>query len=234
MPVDARDVPGGYWEGVFRRDRDFFGTSASALARWALPTVLRDLPGRSLVELGTGNGRDLVYLAAHGLVVAGVDLSSTATREANRRRSELRGEVPPRGWVVTGDVDDYLRESPTRSCDIVYSNLVLTLITEAARLQGLLRECHRVLRDDGYLVCSVRSRSDAQYGTGVPVGRDAFDFAPDGPRIRFFTESDLREAIGDAFDIVATREATDGDPGFPLTLWLAIATPRRTLGNQKE
>jgi tellurite methyltransferase len=66
-------------------DRYFWGTEPSALAREA--AALIHPPGRVL-ELGSGEGRDSVFLAARGLHVTAVEVSAAGIRKAARLARE--------------------------------------------------------------------------------------------------------------------------------------------------
>lgn len=59
-------------------------------------------PGQVLVP-GCGTGHDCLALARHGFEVTGLDISTTAIREARRRVRELRTAAPRRVTFVRGD-----------------------------------------------------------------------------------------------------------------------------------
>ena len=54
----------------------------SPFARYAATLVE---PGRTLVDLGCGNGRDALYFASLGLSVIAIDLSDTAIQTLRER-----------------------------------------------------------------------------------------------------------------------------------------------------
>ena len=77
---DARYArPGLYW-----------GSKPTQLARDVV-RLARTLPRplRTLVDLGSGEGRDSVYFARRGYRVLGVDISSVGVQKAERRASRL-------------------------------------------------------------------------------------------------------------------------------------------------
>ncbi|MGC2360001.1 MAG: class I SAM-dependent methyltransferase [Thermoplasmata archaeon] len=71
--------PGLYW-----------GSKPTQLARDVV-RVVRSLPRppRTLVDLGSGEGRDAIYFARRGYRVLGVDISSVGVRKAEHRASRL-------------------------------------------------------------------------------------------------------------------------------------------------
>ena len=75
MPTDDVITPVDFWEDRYASaDRVWSGKANDALVR-----VVSDLaPGRSL-DLGCGEGGDVVWLAKHGWDATGVDISATAT-----------------------------------------------------------------------------------------------------------------------------------------------------------
>ncbi len=75
--------PGLYW-----------GSRPTGLARDVV-RLTRSLPRapRTLVDLGSGEGRDSIYFARRGYRVLGVDISSVGVRKAERRASQLGVDV---------------------------------------------------------------------------------------------------------------------------------------------
>ncbi len=223
MTVDSRVA---FWDRTYRVDPDFFGTMASSLARSSLGFLLREAAGGSVVELGTGTGRDLLYFAQNGFEVAGCDSSAVAAREANRRISALREEVPPRTRVAAQDALDFLRTRPPADAHAVYSNLYFNLETDPARLPRLFSAIAHVVRPGGWNVFSVRSVADPWYGRGRPEGADTFDPETGNPPIRYFDEASLRRLIEPEFRVLSLREHPDGAPEFPVVVWSAVTQLR--------
>lgn len=85
--------PGLYW-----------GSRPTQLARDVVRAI-RSLPRppRTLVDLGSGEGRDSIYFARRGYRVLGVDISSVGVRKSERRASRLG--VKPR--FLVGDIRTY-------------------------------------------------------------------------------------------------------------------------------
>ena len=68
----------------------YWGSKPTQLARDVV-RIARSLPRprRTLVDLGSGEGRDSIYFARRGYRVVGVDISSVGIRKAERRASRL-------------------------------------------------------------------------------------------------------------------------------------------------
>lgn len=215
-----------FWDRTYRDDPDFFGSGASPLARSSLGLLSREAPEGLLLELGCGTGRDLCYFAQHGFEVAGCDLSAVAAREANRRLSRLREEVPPSERVTSQDALVLLASLPEGRTDAVFSNLFFNLETDPARLPPLFHGAARVLREGGFHLFTVRSTGDPWYAKGSPLGKDVFDPGTGGPPLRFFDEPSLRVLAEEEFFVRSLREQPEGEPEFPIVVWSAV-TQRR-------
>lgn len=75
--------PGYYW-----------GTKPTGLCRSVVKIIERHRAvGFRLIDLGAGEGRDLVHFARHGLRVLGVDISSVGLEKARRRAAKLNLRV---------------------------------------------------------------------------------------------------------------------------------------------
>jgi SAM-dependent methyltransferase len=218
-----------FWDRIYAGNPDFFGPAASSLARSSLALMQREVPGATLVELGCGTGRDLVYFAQHGFAVRGCDLSPVAVRTANVRLAMARDERVPTAHASETDALTLLESLPAGGTDAVYSNLYLNLEVDDGRLPLLAEAIARVVRPDGFHLFSVRSTHDPWFGRGRSLGPGTFDPGPDGPPLRFFTESDLRRFHEPAFEVLSLREHLEGAPEFPVTL-LSGAARRRGVG----
>ena len=108
--------PGLYW-----------GSKPTGLAR-DLVRIVRTLPRppRSLIDLGSGEGRDSIYFARRGYRVLGVDISSVGVRKAEQRAARLGVNVR----FLIGDIRTYrLRHR----VDAVFSSGVLNNIPQRLR-----------------------------------------------------------------------------------------------------
>ena len=108
--------PGLYW-----------GSKPTRLARDVV-RVVRALPRspRTLVDLGSGEGRDSIYFARHGYRVVGVDISSVGVRKAERRASRLGVNVRFR----VGDLRTYRL---SRRVDVVFCSGALNNLPRRLR-----------------------------------------------------------------------------------------------------
>jgi tellurite methyltransferase len=108
--------PGLYW-----------GSQPTGLAR-NLSRIARSLPRapRTLIDLGSGEGRDSIYFARQGFRVLGVDISSVGVQKAERRASRLGVKVRFR----VGDMRTYRLD---RRVDVVFSSGALNNLPRRIR-----------------------------------------------------------------------------------------------------
>lgn len=145
------------WFGGLRRERDQWSplyqpSSArtipdepSAFARWVAE---RDPADRPLVDLGCGNGRDLVWFLSEGRAAEGVDFLTPAVRQARRRAT---------GLGIDADVHELslydLRHALTLGARLAASGphtLYARMLVETLRAEGreyLWRLASMALRD---------------------------------------------------------------------------------------
>lgn len=117
--------------------------------RPAMLGLLGDVAGLHILDAGCGSGLYAAELLARGASVVGVDESEKLIRLARRRAPEAEFHVQtlekPLDWAAD------------RSFDRVLMALVLHHLHHPV---AVLRELHRVLRDDGRLVLSTGHPTD--------------------------------------------------------------------------
>ena len=108
--------PGLYW-----------GSQPTQLAR-SVVRIARTLPrsDRTLVDLGSGEGRDSIYFARRGFRVLGVDISSVGVRKSEQRAARLGVKVRFR----IGDMRTYRLSQPV---DVVFSSGALNNLPRRIR-----------------------------------------------------------------------------------------------------
>ncbi len=168
-----------YWNQYYKNQ--ICPTQPSPFARYAATLVD---PGKHLVELGCGNGRDAVYFAAQGLHVTAIDMSREAIEE-------LQGRGVANAEFIQGDFVN----APIHgggAYDYAYSRFTLHSINESQE-KVLLNNLFRGLRDGGKLFVEVRSIHDPLYGKGRLVGRNAYFY--DNHYRRFLVLEELTAAL---------------------------------------
>jgi len=160
------------------------------------PEIGHLTPGRAL-DLGAGEGRTALWLAAHGWRVTAVDFSDVAL-ERGRRRAEVAGVAGAIEWVCE-DLVDYSPEGG--SFELVLSMFIHLPAPARRRLFGAAVDA---LRPGGVIVVVGYDSSHAVEGKGGP--RDAaILFTPEAivgdlPGLHVERAECLR--VGDAVDAI--------------------------------
>ena len=114
-------------------------------------------PGRG-VDLGSGEGRNAIWLAERGWEMTAVDFSPVAIARGAERSDQVEFiEADVFAWASEADLD--------RSLDLV---LIAYLQVEMARLEGLVRTSSNWLRPGGELFMIGHDVSNIDEGIGGP------------------------------------------------------------------
>jgi len=115
------------------------------LEKPATLSLLPDVEGKRVLDVGCGTGRYTEWLLEHGAQVTGFDASPKMLAHARER-------VGGRAELILHDLNDPLDFVESDSVDLVLATLVLDYVEDWA---PILTEFRRVLRIDGTLVFSV-------------------------------------------------------------------------------
>lgn len=186
-----------YWNDFYKNK--FFTREPTAFARTILPYLE---PGKNLVDIGCGNGRDSLFFYQNGLNVLGVDASEVAINQLQKEAQE--GHL----MFLCGDFT-YLPTEP-RAYDYCYSRFTLHAISQE-QSELLLAHVRQILKEDGVIWIEARSVNDDLYGKGIPLGENEF-FYKNHYR-RFIKKETLKrdlERFG--FSVVYIEESRDFAP----------------------
>ena len=112
--------------------------------RPATISLLGEVKGRRVLEVGCGAGPLTAWLVDHGAIVTALDVSPLMLQRANRRLGD-------RATFVIADLADPLPFGPDTRFDLVVASLVLHYVKD---WQTPLAEFRRLLRGDGAVVFS--------------------------------------------------------------------------------
>lgn len=141
-------------------------------------------PGREMVELGCGNGRDAVFFAAQGICVTALDMSQEAI-------AQLQSRNLPNARFLCGDfVNSDVHQ--LESYDYAYSRFTIHSINQNQE-QVLITNVFRGLRPGGKLFIEVRGINDLLFGKGRQEERNAFFY--DNHYRRFIVLDELTESL---------------------------------------
>lgn len=203
------------WESTYAQRPQLHGSEPSAAARRAV-----ELFGAGgiddVLELGSGHGRDALFLARQGFSVHATDFSETALDQL--RHAAQREGLDDRVTAALHDVRDPLPPADA-TVNAVFANLLLNMTFSPSELRSLVAEVHRVLRPGGLFVYAVCSTDDpcAQYCRQLDDGLSVYD----GFVGRLFDEDLVAELAGSwQFD-----ELTPYDEGQRRMLLVAMTRP---------
>ena len=140
-----------------------------AIEKPAILSLLPDLGGKTVLDLGCGTGRYGFILEELGARrVIGIDQSDTMLQLADKQKSKRQSSVD----FILGDAQN-LEGLASGSIDLVFSSTLLHFIED---LTLVMEEVHRVLKPGGQVVLSlIHPVYSAQY----PVKRDHGQFPED-------------------------------------------------------
>lgn len=141
-------------------------------------------PGKRMVELGCGNGRDAVFFAGQGLRVTALDMSQEAIAQLQSRNLDSAEFLC--GDFVNSDVHQ------PDSYDYAYSRFTIHSINRNQE-QVLLGNLFRGLRPKGKLFIEVRGVNDPLFGKGRQVERNAYFY--DNHYRRFIVLDELAASL---------------------------------------
>ena len=144
-----------FWDERYNQPDYVYGTAPNEFLVEAVAAVP---PGRAL-GLGEGEGRNAVYLAAHGFDVLAVDSSAVGLLKAQRLAAERGVSID----TVTADLADFALE-PER-WDLIYS--IFCHLPPAIR-RPLYARVVAGLKPDGRFVLEAYTPAQLSYDTGGP------------------------------------------------------------------
>ena len=168
-----------YWNQYYRNK--ICPTDPSPFARYV--STLVD-SGKSLLELGCGNGRDAVFFAGLGLRVTALDLSAASIEELSGRKIE-------NARFVCGDFVNCPEYEPDQY-DYAYSRFTIHSINQNQE-HLLLQAMLRTLKPGGKFFIEVRSVHDPLFGKGEALERNAYFY--DNHYRRFIVLQELTDSL---------------------------------------
>lgn len=165
-----------YWNDFYKKNPPA-SMQESRFARFVAKYVEK---GRTLVDIGCGNGRDSFFFGRLGLSVVGIDASdeiiSSLSRVASAGHSFVCGNFINEKTVYDNRADYF------------YSRFSLHAINEDGQNE-LIKNVYGSLSEGGKFFIEVRCVRDSKYGKGEEVEPNAFIL--DGHYRRFIVMEDL-------------------------------------------
>jgi len=197
------DAQRGHWERTYAERPGFFGESASEPALAAMDRFEADNV-RSLLELGSGQGRDTLFFLASGLEVTALDYAEGGLEQI--RGKAVEAQIAAGLTVLTADVRQPLPINEG-TFDACYSHMLFNMALATHELESLVAELHRVVRPGGLVVYTARNTLDSHFGAGIDHGDGMFEMG--GFIVHFFDRA-LITRLAKGFELLDVDEYEEG------------------------
>lgn len=169
--------------------------------------------GRTLLDVGCGNGVDSLYFAARGYRVTATDFSESGIETLDHLAAE-------KTLKIASKLHDSAKKFPFKdgSFDIVYAHLALHYFDDATT-RRVFAEMRRLLKKGGLFFVKCKSTKDCLYGLGDEIGHDIFR---EGHVRHFFTPQYMKEMLQD-FTVLSLRTSSSSYHGKTSAFVSAIA-----------
>jgi tellurite methyltransferase len=145
----------------------------------------RIVPGRSVLEVGCGRGRNLTYFLGQGFEVCALDPDPTAIRAVQDLAGRLAPRLPRTNFRVESAESSTFEDG---RADVVISSAVLHFARDDAQFRAMLRGSWRLLKPGGLFFCRLASTIGME-SRMRPLGGRRF-LLPDGSE-RFLVDEPL-------------------------------------------
>lgn len=135
-------TPTSKYEKLYREDPAVCGEPFSEFVKFAMG---HDGEGRSVLDLGCGQGRDAFVFARQGFKVVGVDNSPAGISQMNDRASD-------EGLSITGVVVDLCDYLPSENFDVIVLDRTLHMLPTPSERVAVLERCVPSLNIGGHVL----------------------------------------------------------------------------------
>ncbi|HML22913.1 MAG TPA: class I SAM-dependent methyltransferase [Aggregatilinea sp.] len=158
-----------------------------------LYSTLAEETGDPILDLGCGTGRVMLHLAQDGYRTVGLD-NSQAMLDWGRRKLKAKPALAPRARFVHGDALNPALDERFKLIIIPYNTLMH--FSEQDDQLAVLRQCYRLLDDEGLLVIDLPNAGEmyATQGDGTLSLERTFKMPDTGNLAMQFSVSDIDRA----------------------------------------
>ncbi|MBI3798379.1 MAG: class I SAM-dependent methyltransferase [Deltaproteobacteria bacterium] len=197
------DAQQQHWDTTFSHRSEMFGEAPSDAAQKTV-ALFKQERKTTLLELGSGQGRDTLFFARNGFHVTAVDYAQVAI-DALAAKAQAVG-VAQLVTALRHDIRAPL-PFPAYSFDGCYSHMLYCMALTTNELEQLSQEVWRVLRPGGLNIYTVRHTQDPDYGTGIHRGEDMYEV--NGFIVHFFSREKVVQ-LARGYEIISINEFEEG------------------------
>ena len=210
MDQKKLDQQSQHWETSFSNKPDIFGLSPSTAAVKALESF-KEKNITSIVELGTGLGRDTIFFAQNSIHVEALDYSKTAIKNITNKAEKLNLTK-----LIKPKLFDVREKLPFENNFIegCFSHMLYCMALISSELEDLNKEIYRILKPGGINIYTVRHTEDGDYKNGIHRGENLYE--NDGFIIHFFSKDKVNQ-LSKGFEILDIEKFEEGK--FPRKLF---------------
>lgn len=219
MTEDVGHLQQAHWQSVYGAHPRMYGDEVSDPARRAVERFTADGVS-SILELGSGHGRDSVHFAHFGFHVHAADFSPRGLDQLRTRawQESVAARIDPLVHDVRAPIP-----LADESVEAAFAHMLLCMALSTKQIHDLVDEIRRVLRPGGRLIYTVRHTGDAHYGTGHPHGDDIYEHG--GFAVHYFDRA-LVDSLARGWDLHGVHPFEEG--GLPRKLWRVDQVKRGT------
>lgn len=216
---------GAFWDRRYREEGAIWGEQPSPTAMQIAPHLAE---GARVLEVGSGYGRDLAFLAERRCRVSGVEISREGHRLA-RERLDGHGIQPEQ--LFLGRFEEMA--GPEASFDAILSHRMAHLLLTPDAVAAFAAKSYRLLRPGGILALGARNLADLQPTEMVAVNHHVYEYrCRPGHQIRYWDDETFRQVFGEMHTILVLTHTTEPESRtVPVPCHLTIMIARKKTGS---
>ena len=201
-----------HWEKNFSNKPEMFGLEASKPAKKSLK-IFQENNFKTIVELGSGLGRDSIFFSINNFIVNSLDYSPSGINIINKKISEKNLKN------IYTKVFDIRQKLPFEdsSIDACFSHMLYCMALTNRDLLNLNNEIKRILKPDGINIYTARNEYDGDYKKGIHRGENMYEI--DGFIIHFFNKEKVI-SLTEGFKNIKIESFEEGS--FPRKLYFVV------------
>ena len=183
-----------YWKNIYSKQSE--GEQPSLFAKYIAETI--NIEGKSIIELGCGNGRDAIFFANANAKVTALDQCDNIIDLLNHRYRKVEN--------LSFKCADFTCLDDNNKYDIVYSRFTFHSISKKQE-EEVTSWAFRNLNPNGRLCIEVRGQKNEIYQVGMPVDGEPDAFILNDHYRRFIHfESFCKELNNLGFNLDLAKE----------------------------